>query len=165
MKEHRQQAANVPVCCQVITVSDTRTPENDKSGSLIIRLLENEQIKVADYVVAKDDAAEIRAAIFSAADEVNVVLLNGGTGFTKRDVTAETVKNMLDKEMVGFGELFRYLSYQEIGSASMLSRAVAGTVGRKALFCMPGSANAVRLAMEKLILPEIRHIVWELHRQ
>lgn len=164
-REHKQKATKVPVCCRVITVSDTRTPETDKSGNLIIGLLENEQIKVADHQVVKDDASEIRSAISSAADEVNVILLNGGTGFTKRDVTADTVKNLLDKEMVGFGELFRFLSYEEIGSASMLSRAIAGAIGRKAVFCMPGSTNAVRLAMEKLILPELRHIVWELHRQ
>lgn len=91
--------------------------------------------------------------------------MNGGTGFTKRDVTVEAVKELLDKEMVGFGELFRYLSYKEIGSASMLSRALAGSIGQKVIFCMPGSTNAVRLAMEKLILPELRHLVWEMNRQ
>lgn len=92
-------------------------------------------------------------------------MINGGTGFTKRDVTIEAIQPLLEKEMVGFGELFRFLSYEQIGSAAMLSRALAGSMNNMMVFCMPGSTNAVRLAMEKLILPEIRHLVWELRRQ
>ncbi len=162
--EHKQKAT-IPVFCKVITVSDTRTKEDDKSGKLIMELLKREEIAVINYDIVKDDQKEIQAAIESADEAVNAILINGGTGFTKRDVTAETVKTMLEKEMVGFGELFRYLSYDEIGSASMLSKAIAGTIERTIIFCMPGSSNAVRLAMEKLILPELKHIVWELHRQ
>ncbi|ELK22336.1 molybdenum cofactor biosynthesis protein B [Anoxybacillus flavithermus TNO-09.006] len=148
-----------------MTVSDTRTKETDQSGALIIDLLKREQMNVVDYEIVKDDREAIQAAIQSAGAEVDVILMNGGTGFTKRDVTVEAVQELLEKEMVGFGELFRFLSYEEIGSASMLSRAIAGTIERKIVFCMPGSTNAVRLAMEKLILPELRHLVWELQRQ
>ena len=162
--DHKSKAT-CPVRCKVVTVSDTRTKETDQSGALIIDLLKREQMNVVDYEIVKDDREAIQAAIQSASAEVDVILMNGGTGFTKRDVTVEAVQELLEKEMVGFGELFRFLSYEEIGSASMLSRAIAGTIERKIVFCMPGSTNAVRLAMEKLILPELRHLVWELQRQ
>ncbi|AXI39729.1 molybdenum cofactor biosynthesis protein [Bacillaceae bacterium ZC4] len=164
VSEHRSKA-NGPVRCKVITVSDTRTKDTDKSGALIIELLTREQMEIIDYEIVKDEREAIQSAVKEASEEIDVFLLNGGTGFTKRDVTVEAVKELLDKEMVGFGELFRYLSYKEIGSASMLSRALAGSIGQKVIFCMPGSTNAVRLAMEKLILPELRHLVWEMNRQ
>jgi molybdenum cofactor biosynthesis protein B len=162
-KEHKHKA-DIPVYCKVITVSDTRTEETDQSGRLIRELLKDAGMETAAYCIVKDDRAAIQSEVRSAPDAVNVILLNGGTGFTERDVTVETVRPLLDKEMAGFGELFRFLSYQEIGSASMLSKAVAGTIGKKAVFCMPGSSNAVVLAMKKLILPELKHIVWELRR-
>ncbi|AEP01647.1 molybdenum cofactor biosynthesis protein B [Weizmannia coagulans] len=163
-KEHKQ-LADIPVLCKVITVSDTRTEETDKSGRLIIDLLKQEGTEAAEYSIVKDEAEQIRQAVLQTKGTINAILLNGGTGFTKRDVTVETVRPLLDKEMPGFGELFRYLSYEEIGSASMLSKALAGTIGKKAVFSMPGSSNAVSLAMKKLILPELKHIVWELNRQ
>jgi molybdopterin adenylyltransferase len=162
--DHKSKAT-CPVRCKVVTISDTRTKEADRSGALIIDLLKHEQMNIVDYEIVKDDREAIQAAIQLAGAEVDVILMNGGTGFTKRDVTVEAVQELLEKEMVGFGELFRFLSYEEIGSASMLSRAIAGTIERKIVFCMPGSTNAVRLAMEKLILPELRHLVWELQRQ
>jgi molybdopterin adenylyltransferase len=162
--DHKSKAT-CPVRCKVVTISDTRTKETDRSGALIIDLLKHEQMNIVDYEIVKDDREAIQAAIQLAGAEVDVILMNGGTGFTKRDVTVEAVQELLEKEMVGFGELFRFLSYEEIGSASMLSRAIAGTIERKIVFCMPGSTNAVRLAMEKLILPELRHLVWELQRQ
>ncbi|WP_044893199.1 MogA/MoaB family molybdenum cofactor biosynthesis protein [Bacillus alveayuensis] len=163
VNDHKSKA-NLPVRCKVVTVSDTRTTETDKSGALIINLLKQQDMNVVDYEIVKDEREEIQKAIRST-QEVDAILLNGGTGFTKRDVTVDAVQELLDKEMVGFGELFRFLSYEEIGSASMLSRAIAGSMDQKVIFCMPGSTNAVRLAMEKLILPELRHLVWELHRQ
>jgi molybdopterin adenylyltransferase len=162
--DHKNKAT-CPVRCKVVTVSDTRTKEADQSGALIIDLLKREQMNVVSYEIVKDNREAIQAHVQSAGAEVDVILMNGGTGFTKRDVTVEAVQELLEKEMVGFGELFRLLSYEEIGSASMLSRAIAGTIERKVVFCMPGSTNAVRLAMEKLILPELRHLVWELQRQ
>lgn len=161
--DHKKQAT-LPVRCKIVTVSDTRTYETDKSGQIIHEQLQQADIIVAAYEIVKDDVFAIRKAV-QIKEQVDVILINGGTGFTKRDVTIEAIQPLLEKEMVGFGELFRFLSYEQIGSAAMLSRALAGSMNNMMVFCMPGSTNAVRLAMEKLILPEIRHLVWELRRQ
>jgi len=123
---------------------------------------------VTSYEIVKDDKESIQQAVLAGyhREDVDVVLTNGGTGITKRDVTIEAVSALLDKEIVGFGELFRMISYlEDIGSSAMLSRAIGGTIGRKVVFSMPGSSGAVRLAMNKLILPELGHITFELHRQ
>ncbi|EEL48863.1 MULTISPECIES: MogA/MoaB family molybdenum cofactor biosynthesis protein [Bacillus cereus group] len=165
--EHKKQAPK-EVRCKIITVSDTRTEETDKSGKLLKELLVEAGHTVTAYEIIKDDKEEIRQAVLSGyhQEDVDVILTNGGTGITKRDVTIEAVSALLDKEIVGFGELFRMISYlEDIGSAAMLSRAIGGTIGRKVVFSMPGSSGAVRLAMNKLILPELGHITFELHRQ
>ncbi|MBC6971368.1 molybdenum cofactor biosynthesis protein MoaB [Bacillus sp. Xin] len=165
--EHKKQAPK-KVRCKIVTVSDTRTEETDKSGQLLKELLVEAGHTVMAYEIVKDDKEEIRQAVLSGyhQEDVDVVLTNGGTGITKRDVTIEAVSSLLDKEIVGFGELFRMISYlEDIGSAAMLSRAIGGTIGRKVVFSMPGSSGAVRLAMNKLILPELGHITFELHRQ
>ncbi|RYM06544.1 MogA/MoaB family molybdenum cofactor biosynthesis protein [Sporolactobacillus sp. THM7-7] len=167
VQEHKRQASQ-NVNCRVITVSDTRTKDTDKSGALMIDLIQTEGFSVSAYDIVKDDKPAIQQAIRSgcADDGTQVILTNGGTGITRRDVTIEAVQELIDKEIVGFGELFRMLSYAEdIGSAALMSRAIAGTIGKKAIFSMPGSSGAVRLAMKKLILPELAHVVWELHRQ
>ncbi|MGJ7920426.1 MogA/MoaB family molybdenum cofactor biosynthesis protein [Neobacillus sp. LXY-4] len=165
-KEHKQ-AAPKNVRCKIVTVSDTRTKENDKSGGLMIELLTEAGHVIADYVIVKDDAEPIRDAVLKGCEDPNidVVLTNGGTGIALRDVTIETVAALFQKEISGFGELFRLLSYQEdIGSAAILSRAAAGVIDNKAVFSTPGSTGAVRLAMTKLILPEIGHVVSELQK-
>lgn len=165
-QEHKMQAPKT-VHCKVITISDTRDKDTDKSGRLMIELLEEAGHKIVDYCIVKDEAEVIKNAILQGVhhDEVEVILSNGGTGIAKRDVTIETVQQLLDKEIVGFGELFRMLSYQEdIGSAAILSRAIAGVVNNKAVFSTPGSSGAVRLAMNKLILPEIGHVVREIKK-
>lgn len=167
VQEHKQKATQ-SVRCKIITVSDTRTEETDKSGALMAELLKQHDMQIASYEIVKDDLTLIQQSILNgcAQDDVDVVLLNGGTGITKRDVTIEAVQALIHKEIVGFGELFRMLSYTEdIGSAALMSRAIAGTIHNKAVFSTPGSSGAVRLAMNKLILPELRHIVWELNRQ
>jgi molybdopterin adenylyltransferase len=164
--EHKKEAPRT-VHCKVITVSDTRTRETDKSGKLMMELLEQAGHKIVDYVIVKDEEGPIKAEILKgcAKEEIEVILTNGGTGIAKRDVTIETIQNLLDKEIVGFGELFRMLSYQEdIGSAAILSRAIAGVVNNKAVFSTPGSTGAVKLAMNKLILPEIGHVVREIQK-
>lgn len=164
--EHKA-AAPRSVGCMVITVSDTRTEETDKSGRLMRELLSHANHPVQLYRIVKDEPAEITAAIDEGAShpEVQVILLNGGTGISPRDNTCEAVQRLLEKELPGFGELFRMLSYTEdIGSAAMLSRAVAGTYRGKAVFSTPGSTGAVRLAMTRLILPELGHVVRELNR-
>lgn len=163
-QEHKQ-AAPSQVRCKVITVSDTRTEETDKSGKLMKEMLEGAGHKIIEYVIVKDEAEAIKAEVLKGCSnpEIDVVLTNGGTGIAKRDVTIETVQSIFDKEISGFGEIFRMLSYTEdIGSAALLSRAAAGVVNDRAVFSTPGSTGAVRLAMEKLIIPEIGHVVREL---
>ncbi|HDR7794091.1 TPA: molybdenum cofactor biosynthesis protein MoaB [Bacillus luti] len=165
--EHKKQAPK-EVCCKIVTISDTRTEETDKSGQLLHALLKEAGHIVTSYEIVKDDKESIQQAVLAGyhREDVDVVLTNGGTGITKRDVTIEAVSALLDKEIVGFGELFRMISYlEDIGSSAMLSRAIGGTIGRKVVFSMPGSSGAVRLAMNKLILPELGHITFELHRQ
>jgi molybdopterin adenylyltransferase len=164
--EHKKSAIS-SVRCKVITVSDTRNKDNDKSGQLMISLLHENGHEMIDYMIVKDDSAEIKEAVLKGCSDnsIDVVLVNGGTGIAKRDVTIETLKPLFDKEMSGFGEIFRLLSYQEdIGSAAILSRAIAGIIKDTAVFSTPGSTGAVRLAMHKLILPEIGHVVKELRK-
>jgi len=148
----------------VITCSDTRTPDTDTSGQLIHRLLKEQGHHVAAYHVVKDEPAQIKSRIAEglANEEVQAIIINGGTGISKRDSTFEAVDAMLEKRLVGFGEIFRYLTYQDIGSSAIMSRATAGIIKGRVLFSTPGSENAVRLAMEKLILPELGHLVKEL---
>jgi molybdenum cofactor biosynthesis protein B len=164
--EHKQEAPKT-VNCKVITVSDTRVKETDKSGRLMMELLEQSGHNVVDYAIVKDEIQPIQHEILAGCDreDIDVILTNGGTGIAKRDVTIETIQGLLEKEIVGFGELFRILSYQEdIGSAAILSRAIAGVVKNKAVFATPGSSGAVKLAMNKLILPEIGHVVREIKK-
>ncbi len=164
--EHRRQAPD-SVRCFVITVSDTRTEDTDKSGQLIKELLKEDGYIVADYQIVKDEYAEIQSLLRKASNipEIEAVLLNGGTGIALRDTTYEAVRDSLEKEMPGFGELFRYLSFTEdIGSAAILSRAIAGVCGNTAIFSMPGSSGAVRLAMTRVILPELRHVMREIYK-
>ena len=148
----------------VITCSDTRTPDTDTSGQLIQRLLKEQGHTVAAYHLVKDEPSKIKAKIKAAVvdKKVQAIIINGGTGISKRDSTFEAVDAMLEKRLVGFGEVFRYLTYQEIGSPAIMSRATAGIIQGRVLFSTPGSENAVRLAMEKLILPELGHLVKEL---
>lgn len=166
LHEHKKDTS-LQVRCKIITVSDTRTKETDKSGRLMIQYLEEEGHKIVDHCIVKDEETLIRNEVLKGVEheEVDAILLNGGTGIAKRDVTIETVEKLFDKHITGFGELFRMLSYQEdIGSAAILSRATAGVIENKALFATPGSSGAVKLAMEKLILPELRHIIKELQK-
>lgn len=149
----------------ILTVSDTRDLKTDESGQLIQKLAQEKDLIIAAYEIVKDDAEEIRktVSLLLGHEDVDAVITTGGTGIAKRDVTFEAVTPLFEKELPGFGELFRFLSYTEdIGSKALLSRAAAGTSAHKALFVLPGSRGAVRLAMEKLILPEIRHIIFEL---
>jgi molybdenum cofactor biosynthesis protein B len=163
--QHRE-AAPERVRCAVLTVSDTRTEETDTSGALIRRLLMEAGHEVADYCIVKDEPAAIRKRIdvWAAALGVDAILSNGGTGIANRDTTYDVIAGMLDKRLDGFGELFRMLSFAEIGAAAMLSRAVAGVYRRRVIVAMPGSTNAVRLAMERLIVPELGHMVYELRK-
>ena len=150
---------DIPIIAGIITVSTSRTEETDKSGEKIRRLLNDADIPVLYYRVVPDSILAIRMAIAEAMNTANCIVANGGTGLTPDDITIEAVEPFLEKKMEGFGEIFRILSHQEIGTRVVLSRALAGLIGGKAVFCIPGSVNAVTLATERIIIPEIRHIL------
>lgn len=159
--EHRKHTPGPgEIRVAVITVSDTRTPETDVGGRTARELCAAAGLAVADPAIVPDDAQAIATALRArVAGGADVVLLTGGTGVARRDVTVEAVSPLLDKPLPGFGELFRALSFAEIGPAAMLSRACAGTLGATAVFLLPGSPAGVRLALERLILPELPHLV------
>ncbi|MDE3018949.1 MAG: MogA/MoaB family molybdenum cofactor biosynthesis protein [Nitrospirota bacterium] len=161
-KEHKEQAP-ARVGCMVITCSDTRTSETDTSGWLIRKELEGAGHEVVAYHLVKDEPKLITALIQQAArnKRIQAVLINGGTGISRRDSTFEAVDALLEKRLVGFGEIFRYLTYQDIGSAAIMSRATAGLYKNRIVISTPGSEGAVRLAMEKLVLPELGHMLRE----
>ena len=163
--EHRATAPTA-INCFVLTISDSKTPETDTSGTLIREMLTAAGHGVVGYAIAKDEPAQVTAIIREgcANPAVQAFVLTGGTGVTSRDSTFEAVEALLDKRLTGFGELFRMLSYQEIGAAAMMSRAQAGVVSRRALFSLPGSPNACRLALDKLIIPELGHLLREISR-
>ena len=165
---HLDHKATSPasVRCYVLTISDTRTPATDTSGIAIAELLEANGHEVAGRAIVRDDPEAIRSALQQQLDDAapQVIITTGGTGITSRDSTYEVVCNLLEKRLEGFGELFRMLSYQEIGPSAMMSRACAGTAQGKIIVSLPGSENAVRLGMTKLLLPELGHLVRELSR-
>jgi molybdopterin adenylyltransferase len=158
--EHRAQARK-HVGCAVLTVSDTRTETTDASGARLKDLLGAAGHEIVRYSIVADDPQRIRQALqpLFADAAVQAIFLTGGTGIAPRDTTFEAVRSLFEKEIEGFGELFRMLSYQEVGAAAMLSRASAGIVAEKVLFSMPGSTAAVELAMVKLALPELGHVL------
>src|SRR5262249_33685808 len=150
--------------CFVLTISDTRTPDNDTGGDAIAATLERGGHQLTGRAIVRDEPDAVRDIVRREAASAQAIITTGGTGITSRDSTFEAIAALLDKRLDGFGELFRSLSYQEIGAAAMLSRACAGTVGRAIVFSLPGSEHAVRLAMEKLIIPELGHVVREIER-
>ena len=163
-QEHKAQApAAVP--CYVVTVSDTRTAETDLGGRTIRELLESAGHAVTGHAIVRDEPVEVAALIRRqiADGTTRVIITTGGTGITSRDGTFEAIDGLLEKRLDGFGELFRMLSFQDIGTAAMMSRATAGTIGRAAIFVLPGSPGAVRLALTRLILPELGHVVQQLN--
>ena len=164
-KEHLKESPS-QVNCAVITVSDTRDEASDKSGQLIKELLEAQGHQIIYYTVVKDSPLHIKGELAIQVERpvCQAIILNGGTGIAPRDHTYDTVAPLLDKKLDGFGEIFRYLSYLEIGSGAILSRAIAGTYRGRILFSLPGSTGAVRLAMEKLILPELGHMVSQVNK-
>lgn len=160
---HHRKDAPTEVPTAVVTVSDTRTLETDTGGALVVSHLESAGHPVASREIVPDEPDQIRAAVEKAlaSDGVRAVILTGGTGVAPRDVTPDTVEPLLDRIVPGFGELFRQFSYEDIGSAAILSRALAGLAKGRVVFVIPGSRGAVGLAMEKLIVPEIGHLAGE----
>lgn len=151
----------------VLTVSDTRTALTDQGGQLIQKLAQQQGFSIVDYKIVQDEPAQLSEQVLAWCHNphIDAIISTGGTGFTPRDVTYDTIAQLFEKEMTGFGELFRLLSYEDIGARAMFSRATAGCLLQTAIYLLPGSTNAVKLGMEKLILPTIQHFVGELHRQ
>ena len=163
--EHKHLAVK-SVKCAVITTSDSRTEQEDESGRLIRKKLTDGGHEVTHYTILKNDAASIKNEIAALLlrDDVQAIVTSGGTGLSNRDVTVDTIAPMLEKRLEGFGELFRHLTYEEIGPGAVLSRALAGTANGKVIICIPGSAGAAQLAMDKIIVPELGHMVREATR-
>ncbi len=164
-QEHKHKEPK-SVSCAVLTISDTRTEQDDESGRLIRQKLSENGHRVIFYSILKDEADSIKKKIYELLeqDELQVIITSGGTGVSRRDITVETIYPILEKKLDGFGELFRLLSYQEIGTGSIMSRAIAGVAGGKVILCLPGSPEATNLAMDKIILPELGHLVMEATR-
>ena len=166
-QQHREIAAQKgPVRVAIVTVSDTRTRANDTGGDLIEQRVTSAGHVVAFRAIVKDEPDQIDALLDQLVSETNaqLILFTGGTGIAPHDTTYDAVSRKLEKTMPGFGELFRMLSYSEVGAAAMLSRATAGTYRGRVIFSMPGSPNAVQVALDKLIMPEIQHLAWEVGR-
>jgi molybdenum cofactor biosynthesis protein B len=162
---HRAAAAEKgPVRVGLITVSDTRTPETDENGAWLGEHVSAAGAVVSGYRVVPDEPAAVRAAVDELVAEADVVVVNGGTGVSRRDTTYDTLAGMLEKTLPGFGELFRMLSFEQVGAAAMLSRATAGTYRGGVVISIPGSPKAVALAWEQLIEPELAHLAWEVGR-
>ena len=167
--EHREKAEGAirTVAVAVVTVSDTRTPDTDVNRQYIERRMAESGHRVAAYRLIRDEPDQVAAVLDEvvALPDVRLALFNGGTGISPRDTTYDVIQRKLEKPLPGFGELFRMLSYEQVGAAAMLSRATAGVYRGVLVFSMPGSPNAVQTALEKLILPELQHLAWEVVRR
>lgn len=165
--EHRERAGTEPVTVAIVTVSDTRTPDTDQNRTYLERRLAESGHRAGPYRLIRDEPQQVADVLdeLAALTGVQIILFNGGTGIAPRDTTFDVVSGKLEKTLPGFGELFRMLSYQEVGAAAMLSRATAGVYRAKFVISVPGSPNAVEVAFEKLILPEINHLAWEIIRK
>jgi molybdenum cofactor biosynthesis protein B len=163
--KHRESAPET-VRVAILTISDTRTRETDTGGDVAQELLKGAGQEVVERRIVRDEIAGIRNNLVDllASSDVDAVVTTGGTGISARDTTYEVVERMIEKRLEGFGEIFRMLSYEEVGSAAIMSRALAGSVGSKFVASLPGSRNAVRLAVQKLLVPELAHIVFELRK-
>ena len=165
VRQHRESGPD-HVRVAVLTISDSRTPETDTGGNTAVELLEAGGHEIAHREIVPDDAPEIEMTLrgLLSRPDVDAVVTTGGTGISARDTTYEVASRLIDKKLDGFGEIFRSLSYEEIGSAAFLSRAIAGASGSRFVACLPGSRNAVRLAVEKLLVPELSHVIFELRK-
>jgi molybdenum cofactor biosynthesis protein B len=165
-EQHIHSSESLVARCAIVTLSDTRTESTDKSGARIKEVLVDQKHAIAAYSVIPDEPARLEELLkrFLAHPDIDVILTNGGTGISKRDQTISVVEKLITQPLPGFGELFRMLSFEQIGSGAMLSRAIGGIVNGKLIFAMPGSTKAVELAMTKLILPELKHLLMELRK-
>lgn len=166
VEKHREAAGKGPVAVGLVTVSDSRTPDTDENGQYLRQEFISRGHVIAGYAIVKDEPDQVLTILDELASQpaIRLILFNGGTGIAPRDTTYDVIARQLEKTLPGFGELFRMLSYEQVGAAAMLSRAIAGVYRNKLVFSMPGSPKAVKLALEKLILPELNHLAWEITR-
>jgi len=166
VEDHKEKAATLgSFAGGVLTISDSRTEADDESGAAIARLIGAAGHRVAHYTVVRNEPAAVRASVEAWLQAgADFIITTGGTGLSPRDLSIETLRPLLSKELDGFGELFRFLSYQEIGSSAIMSRATGGSIGRSLLFCLPGSRAAVELATSRLILPELKHLLSQVRK-
>lgn len=165
VQDHKEAAAGLEnLSGAVLTISDSRTEATDESGRLLQELIVGAGFAVGAYRLVKNDMDVVRETVRELARQVDFIITTGGTGMSPRDLTIETLRPLFVKELEGFGDVFRLLSFQEIGSAAILSRATGGSVGKAMVFCLPGSKAAVRLATEKLILPEVKHLIAQVRK-
>jgi molybdenum cofactor biosynthesis protein B len=165
LSEHPTNA-KTPTTFAIIVTSDTRTEREDETGRIAISLIEADGHRVVHHIIIPNNEEKIRAEVerMLIDDEVAVIVTSGGTGISSKDKTVAAVKPLFDKEMIGFGELFRRLSYDEVGGAAIMSRTTAGVAWGKLIFCLPGSRNAMKVALSKIILPNVGHMQWEVNR-
>jgi molybdopterin adenylyltransferase len=165
-EQHHQMAARGgPIGIAIVTVSDSRTPDTDTNAHYLRTVIEAAGHTVAGYRLVRDEPDQVIAALEELADgEARILLFNGGTGISRRDTTYDALSRRLEKTIPGFGELFRMLSWEQVGAAAMLSRAVAGVFRGRVVVAMPGSPAAVQLAWERLLSPELEHLAWEITR-
>jgi molybdenum cofactor biosynthesis protein B len=165
-EEHRAKAGTAPVTLALVTVSDTRTPDTDENGHYLRTVFEAAGHHIGGYAIVKDEPDQVERVLEEMVllPDVRLILFNGGTGIAPRDTTYDVIARKLHKTLPGFGEIFRLLSYEQVGAAAMLSRATAGVYRGKLVFSMPGSPKAVKLAVERLIMPELNHLAWEIVR-
>ncbi len=166
MKDEHRRDQKVTAGCAILIVSDSRIKDTDESGKIAIKLLEEEEHLIKAYDIVRNETKSIEDAVrgYIANSEIRLIITSGGTGVSSKDKTVQTITPMLNQTLPGFGEHFRKLSYEEIGVAGIYSRAIAGLIGNKVVFCLPGSKNAVRTALTKIILPGIGHLLWEIDR-
>lgn len=162
--QHRAAAAGESITAAIVTVSDTRTHETDVNGIYLKERLAGVGVEVTGYAIVPDEPERVRTTVIELATRARIVLVNGGTGISQRDTTYDALSALLERTLPGFGELFRMLSYEQVGAAAMLSRATAGTFRDSIVISTPGSPKAVSLAWEKLIEPELKHLAWEVGR-
>ncbi len=164
LNEHSRKRA-IRARCAILTISDSRSFETDESGKSIRSLLEGSGHRVVHYHILRNDPSALQQEVSRLLDlDLDLIITTGGTGVSRRDFTIEFMEPMLEKRLSGFGELFRYLSFREIGSRAFMSRALGGVAKGKILFALPGSIHAVQLALKELILPELGHLIWEVAR-
>jgi molybdenum cofactor biosynthesis protein B len=165
-QQHIHLSETIVARCAVITLSDTRTETTDKSGARIKEMLSEQNHRIEEYRLIPDDPAQLDQLLsqYLSRNDLDIILTNGGTGISKRDQTIGVIERHITQPLPGFGELFRTLSYEQVGSGAMLSRAIGGIANGKLIFAMPGSTKAVELAMTRLILPELKHLLMELRK-